>query len=118
MAKTPFNETASPKMGNYHIDLAYPAGIEIMDEMLAAGHFKEKLTHWVEQQTGIRPDVQIFDNNGKQAISVYASSAFMKKIDAQFGNEIAKIERIAAWSELPPEQREPWHRKPPRGMKP
>lgn len=114
MAKEKFNGSAGAKMGNYHIDLAYPAGADVMTEMLQAGHFKEKLTHWVEEQTGIRPDVQVFDNNGKQAISVYASAAFMKKIEAEFGSEISKIERIKSWSELPPEEREPWHRKPPK----
>ncbi len=104
---------AGAKMGNYHIELAHAAGADIMTQMLATGHFKEKLTHWVEAQTGIRPDVQVTsDGNGKEALSVYASADFMKKIEAEFKNDIAKIERIKSWSELPPEQQEPWRRGP------
>ncbi|MDI1227089.1 MAG: hypothetical protein PSY14_05340 [bacterium] len=102
-----FNSAAPDKLNIYKITAALPAGTDVMGTLLATGHFREKLSHWIAAETGFKPDIELVDYGATGAVTLVCTAGAMKKVEAAFGTQIASVEKLPTYSDIPPSQRGP-----------
>lgn len=102
-----FNNAASDKLHVYKITATLPKGADVMDTLLATGHFKERLSNWIAAETGFKPDIELVDYGANGAMTLVCTAGAMKKVEAAFGAQIASVEKLPGYSDIPPSQRGP-----------
>lgn len=99
MTRKNFNSQSANQLSNYHIELNYPKDADNRTQLLLSANFKGTLAEWIGNETGVLPDIQPLANG--LGVSIHATAGFMKKIEAQFPQEIAHVTKVPARGKQP-----------------
>lgn len=113
MAKDHFNsgsKSSPPKAYSYIIEAAYPAGSDIMTQVMATGDLKRDLESWVLEKTSCLPSVIVCPPSAespRETINIHCTPGFMMELELEFLGRIANVTRVKTRDEIIEEQN-PW----------